>query len=185
MNIKAGVAHDASILAAQIRSDARRGGSSSMTAVKVVKGCCGVVALEVYERARPGSLARSGVYFLELVTQHGVIEKVAISELTTKPGYTFGEAYDGTPYSIDMGPARGNWSIGVDDAGHPDLVYTTGTVQLHEGVTQLTTQELQVLYQHALSVLTRARNHAPLVKPPSDALTSKTSAHQPADLGKG
>ena len=156
------VAHDASSLAGRIRSDARRGGSSSMTAVKVVKGCCGVRALEVYERAKAGSFARAGVYFLELVTQHGSIEKVAISEFTTKRGYKFGEAYDETPYSFDMGPSRGHWSIGVGHAGHPDLIYTTGKVRLHEGATQLTASELQVLYEQALGVLNKASDHAPL-----------------------
>jgi hypothetical protein len=173
------VAQDAGKLAGRIRSDAHRGGPSSLTAVKVVKGCCGVRALEVYERARPGSFARAGVYFLELVTQHGSIEKVAISELTTKRGYRFGEAYDETPYSVNMGPGRGSWSIGVGRAGHPDLIYTTGTVQPHEGTTQLTASELQVLYEQALGVLTKASDRAPL-EPSSTAAAVDYSAAVPS-----
>lgn len=44
-------AQDAGKLADWIRSEARRGGPSSMTAVKTLNGCCGIRALEVYEPA--------------------------------------------------------------------------------------------------------------------------------------
>jgi hypothetical protein len=156
------VAHDAQSLAMRIRHDARRGGSVSMTAVKVVKGCCGVRALEVYERARPGSFAHYGVTYLQLVTQGASIQKVAIHEFTTKRGYRFGEAYGETPYSIDIGPTQGHWSISVGHAYHPDEEYTTGKVVLHSQEAELTAAELQVLYAQALAVLTKAEHHAPV-----------------------
>lgn len=157
------VAQDAGKLAGRIRADARRGGSPAMTTSKVVYGCCGVVALEVYERARAGSFARYGVYYMELVTQHGAIEKVSISELTTKRGYRFGEAYEETPYSIDMGPGSGGyWVIGLGHPSHPDSHWTTAKVQYHGNEAELTPAELQAIYSQAVGVLAKAEAHDPL-----------------------
>lgn len=132
-----------------------------MTGVKVQHGCCGVRALEVYERARSGSFARYGAYLLELVTgRDGRIEKVQLSEFPTHRGYHFSGEVGSDTYNIDIGPSRGSWSISVGHAYHPDLIYTTGKVQLHEGVAQLTTAELQVLYEQAVAVLKKAEDHA-------------------------
>ena len=133
-----------------------------MTAHKVVHGCCGVVALEVYERARSGSFARYGVYYLQLVTKGTTIQKLAISEFTTKRGYRFGEAYGETPYSIDLGPTQGHWSITVGHAYHPDDEYTTGKVVFHSQEAELTEPELQTLYDQALAVVKKAEDHAPV-----------------------
>ncbi len=135
-----------------------------MTAVKVVKGCCGVRALEVYERARPGSFARYGVYYIQLVTKGASIQKLAIDEFTTKRGYRFGEAYGETPYSIDIGPTQGHWSISVGHAYHPDEEYTTDKVVLHSQEAELTASELQTLYDQALTVVKKAETHSPFSK---------------------
>jgi hypothetical protein len=156
------VARDVGSLAARIQHDGRRGGSAAMTAVKVIKGCCGVRALEVYERARPGSFARYGVYYLQLVTKGASIQKMAISEFTTKRGYRFGEAYSETPYSIDIGPTQGHWSISVGHAYHPDEEYTTGKVMFHSQEADLTAAELQTLYGQALAVIKKAEDHLPV-----------------------
>jgi hypothetical protein len=135
-----------------------------MTAVKVIKGCCGVRALEVYERARAGHFARYGAYNFELVTgRGGKIEKIAIHEFPTRRGYNF-EGEVGSPtYSIGIGPSQGRWEIGVSHAYHVDDHYTTGKVVFHDpSLAELTVAELQALYDQALAVVKKAGNHAPV-----------------------
>lgn len=156
-------AHDAQNLAARIQAAARRRGSTAMTSVKVITGCCGVRALEVFERARPGSVPRYGVYYLGLVTKPGGrIEKITLSEDTTKRGYRLGAATDGPEYSFGLGPGHGNWSIVVGHAHHHDDRYTTEKVAYHYEEAQLTAEGLQALYAQALAVLTKAERHAPV-----------------------
>jgi hypothetical protein len=156
-------AHDAESLASRIQADARRGGPAAMTSVKVVKGCCGVRGLELYERARAGSFARYGAYYLEVVTgRGGKLEKVRIIEYPTHRGYNFtGEASSRT-YSFGIAPTMGQWSIVTGHAYHPDDRYTTAKVAYHYEEAQLTTAELQALYTQALTVLTKAEHHAPV-----------------------
>lgn len=159
------VAHDAEGLAARIRADAQRGDSAAMTSVKVVKGCCGVRVLAVYERARPGRFARYGAYNLELVIGRvGKIEKIEITEYTTHRDYHFKRETGSPTYSIDIGSAAEHWSIGIGHAYHPDDIYTTGKVAYHYEEAQLTAVELQTLFTQALAVLTKAERHAPVSK---------------------
>ena len=135
-----------------------------MTAVKVTHLCCGGLGIVIDERSRPGSFAHYGVYDLELIASRGgTIESVAIGEFTTHRGYHFvGEISE--LYGFSIAPGQGNWSVGVSHASHFDDRYTTGTVGLHYEEAELTAAELQVLYEQALAVLTKAENHAPVTE---------------------
>jgi hypothetical protein len=159
-------AHDAAYLAGRIRAAASRPGSQ--TIVKVLHGCCGVVALEVYERSRPGRTARFGVYGLSLVTSPHMIDQIKVFEDKTHGPYHLGEAIASELYSFELSPdgnARpheGNWGIGVSHPFHADDHWITGKVAYHYEEAELTAAELQVLDGQALSVLNKAESHTPV-----------------------
>lgn len=159
-------AHDAAYLAGRIRAAASRRGSQ--TIVKVLHGCCGVVALEVYERSRPGRTARFGVYGLTVVTSPHMIDQVKVFEDKTHGPYHLGEAIASQLYSFEIAPGgnarlnEGNWTVGVSHPFHADAHWTTGKIEDHVEEAELTAAELQVLYGQALAVLNKAENHAPI-----------------------
>ncbi len=136
-----------------------------MTVVNVVHGCCGVVALEVDERSRPGKAARYGVYNLTLVTSPHGIDQIKVSESRTRGPYHLGGSVS-VLYSFEIAPGgnarlnEGNWVVGIGHTFHADDHWTTGKVEDHVEEAEMTPAELQVLDGQALAVLGKAESHA-------------------------
>jgi len=156
------VARDAAALAMATRHDAVHHGPRSKTVVKEVSGCCGVHALEVFERARASSLAHEGVYQFILVTKGLEIQQIRITEFTAHGWGHFPLENASQLYEFLVGPTRGSWRISIGHAYHSDIHYTTGKVPLHTEEANLTAAELGTLYGQARLVLTKAEHHLPV-----------------------
>jgi len=155
------VARDAAALAMAMRHDAVHHGPRSKTVVNEVSGCCGVHAVEVFERAHSGRIAH-GVYQLILVTKGGRTQQLRITEFTAHGWGHLPLKNASQLYEFLVGPTRGSWRISIGHAYHSDIHYTTGKVAFHYEEAQLTPAELTVLYNQALSVLTKAEHHLPV-----------------------
>src|ERR1035441_4882204 len=109
-------------VASAIRQAARVGGPGPTTAVKVHTTCCRRKVLTVYYQALPGEYSTDGVYELQLVTIHRVVQRVLVAQFPTKVPYAFGTKLESNPtfsLSITRGPSPSgrHWSgeVSYDD----------------------------------------------------------------------
>lgn len=158
------MAHEASVLAALIRSDARAAGKSSTALVTHVNGCCGIKVLVVSYLAQPGSYAKHGEYGLELVTfGGGGIEKVAVSTYKNRHA-GFAKEYIESPYDFHMDPRGPKYT----SPGDAYVVYNSPNFFRLHGADCSETNSAAVteLYDQALAIARQAPTRAPLREEP-------------------
>jgi hypothetical protein len=155
-------AHDAAILAARIRKDARRASGSPSAEVHVETGCCGVRVLTVLYRARPTRGGKYGAYVVQLVTgRGGTFTSAALLELRTARGYRYGEPQTKLLYQFGLfRKAPPNWGITTYPAN--DTIAPSATPLPPGATKQLTPAELEAAFSQALAVLARAESRAPV-----------------------
>jgi hypothetical protein len=154
------MAHEASVLAALIRSDARAAGSSPTALVTHINGCCGIKVLVVSYLAKPGSYTKHGEYGLELVTfGGGGIEKVSVSTYKNRHA-GFAKEYVESPYDFHMDP-RGPKYTSPGDAwvmyNSPNFFHLHGA-DCSETMPAAVTE----LYAQALAIARQAPTRAPI-----------------------
>jgi hypothetical protein len=153
-------AHDAAILAARIRKDARRASGSPSAEVHVETGCCGVRVLTVLYRARPTRGGKYGAYVVQLVTgRSGSFTSAALLELRTARGYRYGEPQTKLLYQFGLfRKAPPNWGITTYPAN--DTIAPSATPLPPGATKQLTPAELEAAFSQAIVVLRKAEDRA-------------------------
>jgi hypothetical protein len=162
LNVNTLAAHDAAILAARIRNDAKRASGSPSAEVHVETGCCEARVLTVLYRARPTRGGKYGAYVVQLVTgRGGSFTSAALLELRTARGYRYGEPQTRLLYQFGLfRKAPPNWGITTYPAN--DTIAPSAT-PLPPGVTkQLTPAELEAAFSQALTILGKAESREPV-----------------------
>lgn len=168
-SVPAAVSHDAGAMAATIRAQALRAGSSTHVENQAAAG--GGHLLVVSARAGSGgSFKTPGLYQMRLLTgRKGEIAYARIWEYTAPANYKWGGGGLGLLYGFAITPSGSQWRVQVAYPYRPhryynEFSYSTGRIPGSPREPALTVPILSSLYGEAASVLASAARHAPVTE---------------------
>lgn len=171
------LARIAHVLEASVRHDARRRGSARPIAVQTTRGCCGgEEELAVYYRAKPSEQHPYGGYALVITSEQRTLQQISITEETTATPFVPGTAADefyAHKFTIMRGPPSpaGRWSAQESESDMscgqfpPPARGCIGGARARGLVQRNGRARLMAFFADAMTMIKRARQHAPVPRP--------------------
>lgn len=157
--VEALIKHDLRALAAKVRSAA-----ASASGTKMLRGGGSLRVLELAFRAHRGKLSKYGGYHLDLTTTALGVDSVDVYEFTTDHPYHLGQAATVLLYHFALSFGTDFSTLSAEYAHTDGFTWITKklppTARYDDA--ELTTSELDVMFDQALTVIAKATRHSPV-----------------------